>query len=126
MDRAQTRENDEKTLNAILEAAREVCEFMKARDWKFCIIGGLAVQCWGEPRATIDADVTLLTGFGDEERYAESLLCGFRSRIPEALDFAMTRRILLLTAANGVHVDISFGALPFEEEMIGPGCPARI
>jgi hypothetical protein len=31
-------------MNAVLEAAREVQEFIAARHWKFCFIGGLAVQ----------------------------------------------------------------------------------
>ncbi len=54
-------------MNAIFTAAKEVCDFMKARRWKFCVIGGLAVQRWGEPRLTQDADLTLLTGFEHEE-----------------------------------------------------------
>ncbi|MFO7534458.1 MAG: hypothetical protein R6X19_02020 [Kiritimatiellia bacterium] len=91
---------------------------MSARRWKFCIIGGLAVQRWGEPRATLDADLTLLSGFGDEERYASALLGAFQSRIPDALQFALTRRVLLLRVSNGKAVDISLGALPFEEKMI--------
>lgn len=105
-------------MNALFEAAREVCDFMDSRRWKFCIIGGLAVQQWGEPRATLDADMTLLTGFGGEERYAESLLSAFSSRIPDGFAFAMANRVLLLKASNGRDVDIAFGALPFEEEMI--------
>jgi len=34
-------------MNAIFAAAKEVCDFMKKRRWKFCVIGGLAVQRWG-------------------------------------------------------------------------------
>ncbi len=51
-------------MNALFEAAKEVCDFMKARHWEFCVIGGLAVQRWGELRTTLDADLTLFTGFG--------------------------------------------------------------
>jgi hypothetical protein len=58
-------------VNELFTAAREVGDFMKARQWEFCVIGGLAVQCWGEPRLTRDADLTLLTGFGEEERYVD-------------------------------------------------------
>lgn len=105
-------------MNALFEAAREVCDFMDSRRWDFCIIGGLAVQRWGEPRATLDADITLLTGYGDEERYARALLSAFTSRISDGLAFALNNRVLLLKASNGKDVDISFGALPFEEEMI--------
>lgn len=41
-------------MNVLFEAAKEVCEFMAVRKWEFCIIGGLAVQRWGEPRTTLD------------------------------------------------------------------------
>ncbi len=49
------------SMNALFAAAKEVCDFMKARRWKFCVIGGLAVQRWGELRTTLDADLTLFT-----------------------------------------------------------------
>ena len=55
-------------MNGLYEAALEVQSFMQRRGWRFCIIGGLALQRWGDPRVTRDVDVTVLTGFGDEER----------------------------------------------------------
>ncbi len=61
-------------MNGLYEAALEVQSFMQCRGWRFCIIGGLALQRWGEPRVTRDVDVTLLTGFGDEERYINEQL----------------------------------------------------
>jgi hypothetical protein len=105
-------------VNALFAAAKEVCGFMKARRWTFCVIGGLAVQRWGEPRATLDADLTLLTGFGEEDRYVTTLLEAFESRIRDGRQFALTRRVLLLKASNGKPLDISLGALPFEVSMM--------
>jgi hypothetical protein len=110
-------------MNAIFVAAKEVCDFMKARRWKFCVIGGLAVQRWGEPRLTQDADLTLLTGFGEEERFAKTLLGKFKPRRPDALTFALMNRVLLMYAVNGNPVDISFGALPFEIDMMKRATP---
>lgn len=60
-------------MNALFAAAREVCDFMKQRRWSYCVIGGLAVLRWGELRATMDADMTLFTGFGEEEAYVDAL-----------------------------------------------------
>jgi len=40
-------------MNSLLKAAKEVAEFMTVRRWEFCIIGGLAVQRWGEPRTSL-------------------------------------------------------------------------
>ena len=51
-------------LDPILSAASELEGFCRAHRWQFCFIGGIAVQRWGEPRFTADADLTLLTGFG--------------------------------------------------------------
>lgn len=110
-------------MNALFAAAKEVCDFMKARRWKFCVIGGLAVQRWGELRATLDADLTLFTGFGNEEAYVDALLGVFSARMPEARSLALARRVLLLRAANGKDVDIALGGFPFEQEMIDRATP---
>lgn len=105
-------------MNALFEAAREVCDFLSARRWKYCVIGGLAVQRWGEPRNTQDVDFTLLTELGKEEPFALSLLEHFEARVPEALSFALQNRVLLLRAKNGIGVDVSFGVLNFEQSMM--------
>ena len=105
-------------MNGLFEAAKEVSEFMASRHWEFCIIGGLAVQWWGEPRTTLDADMTLMAGWGEEERYVAAILDRFESRIPDGHAFALARRVLLIRASNGKDVDISLGALPFEVDMI--------
>ena len=112
-------------VNGIFHAAKDVAEFMSERGWEFCVIGGLAVQRWGEPRTTLDADLTLLTGIGQEEQYATALLARFSSRLPDALAFALSRRVLLLSASNGTAVDISFGALGFEEDMVRRAVPTE-
>ena len=53
-------------MNEVIRAAAELQAVCTAHGWRFCLIGGLALQRWGEPRETIDVDLTLLTGFGDE------------------------------------------------------------
>jgi len=105
-------------MNGLFTAAAEVCGFMSERGWKFCIIGGLAVQRWGEPRTTLDVDITLLTGWGDEETFIVPLFEQFEARVPDARIIANQYRILLIRASNGRPVDISLGAVPFEEEVV--------
>lgn len=41
-------------LPRVLEAAIEIQSFCQRRKWRFCFIGGVAVQRWGEPRLTQD------------------------------------------------------------------------
>ncbi len=105
-------------MNELFHAGLEVQQFMQARDWPFCIIGGLAVIRWGAVRTTQDIDLTLLTRFGEEEQYIRAVLTTFRSRIPEAEVFALRHRVLLVSASNGVAVDLSLAGLPFEEQMV--------
>ncbi|MDB6124808.1 MAG: hypothetical protein JWQ71_3801 [Pedosphaera sp.] len=105
-------------MNLVFAAALELQSFFQQQNWKFCIIGGLALQRWGEPRLTLDVDVTLLTGFGEEEKFIDPLLARFRGRRPDARDFALTYRVLLLEGQNEVGLDVAMGALPFEEGTI--------
>lgn len=110
-------------MNGLFDAAKEVCDFFASRGWSYCIIGGLAVEQWGEPRVTLDVDLALLTDWGAEEHYVSAILARFEPRIADAHDFAMRRRVLLVRAANGKDVDISLSALPFEAEMVGRAKP---
>lgn len=92
--------------------------FCESRDWKFCFIGGLAVQHWSEMRTTMDVDMTLLTGFGNEAPFLEELFRHFTARRSDAWDLAETRRVALVQTADGIGIDIALGALPFETKSI--------
>jgi hypothetical protein len=102
-------------VNALIQAAVDVQAVCVEHDWRFCFIGGLAVQRWGEPRETVDVGLTLLTGFADERRYVSVLVDRFEPRIDDAVQFALVNRVVLLRAASGVGLDIALGGLPFEE-----------
>jgi hypothetical protein len=118
------------SLTPVLVAADELVGFCRINQWACCLIGGLAVQRWGEPRFTRDADLTLLTGFGGEEHYLRLLLEQFSSRVADGLNFALRARVALLRSSQGVDLDVALGALPFEERSIerssghdfAPGC----
>jgi hypothetical protein len=102
----------------LLEASVEVEQFCRSQGWRFCFIGGLAVQRWGEPRLTLDADLTLITGFGGEASFVDALARQFQLRREDGREFALRHRVVLLSAGDDVPVDISLGALPFEERAV--------
>jgi len=119
----------------LLEAALEVQNFCLDRQWKFCIIGGIALLRWGEPRFTRYVDVTLLTGVGHEDDFIRPILSsGYLSRTVDAAAFARRNRVLLLDSPKGIPIDIALGGLPFEAEMVSradyfefeTGCSLRI
>ncbi len=110
-------------MNPVFQAALELQAFCQARAWRYCFIGGIVVARWGEPRTTADADLTLVTGFGDEEAFVDALLASFPARTPEARALALARRVLLLEASNSVPLDVSLGALPFEQRVVERSSP---
>lgn len=105
-------------MNPVHAAALELQRFCLLQEWKFCFIGGLAVQRWGEPRLTLDVDLSLLTGFGNEAAYVDALLTRFKARIPDAHAFALETRVLLLRADNEIPLDVALAAMPFEARAV--------
>jgi hypothetical protein len=105
-------------VNNVLQAAAEIQDVCLAENWEFAFIGGIAVLRWGAPRETVDADLTLMTGFGGEEPFVRILLQHFEARISDAEQFARDQRVLLLRSQSGVGLDVSLGALPYEERLV--------
>lgn len=105
-------------LGDAIHAAADVQRTLDRFGWRFCFIGGIALQRWGEPRVTLDVDITLVTGFGSEEGYIRELLALFGSRVEDPVAFALRNRVLLLKTAQGIGIDIALGGLAFEEEMV--------
>jgi hypothetical protein len=110
-------------MNPLFTAAAALESFCSARGWRSCVIGGLAVQRWGEPRQTRDVDATILTGLGGEELFVDPILTHYRGRIPDARQFALQRRVLLVESPEGVPLDIALGGLPYEARVIGRSSP---
>jgi hypothetical protein len=105
-------------MNALLEAAAEIQYFLRHAGEKFCFIGGVALQRWGEPRFTRDVDLTVLCPYGAEAGPVERLISAFSPRIPDAQTFAQQNRVVLLQSASGIPLDIALGAIPFEERCV--------
>jgi hypothetical protein len=105
-------------MKPLFAVAAELEKFLIAHRWQYCFIGGIALQRWGQPRLTVDVDLTLLTGFGGEERYVDELLAAYSPRLPDARNFALKNRVLLLKSAEGIAINIALGAIPFEIEAV--------
>lgn len=105
-------------MKTLFQTAFDVQSLLLKHNCKFCFIGGIALQRWGEPRLTIDVDVTLFAGFGGEPPLISLLLSAYSSRIQDAEAFALENRVLLLKSGEGIPLDIALAALPFEAEMI--------
>lgn len=108
----------DRPIPVLARAARDVLAVLEDASIPACLIGGVAVQRWGEPRATIDVDLTAVAAYGEEARVLDILLQRFRPRRPDARAFAEQHRVLLIENADGVPLDVALAAFPFEIEAI--------
>lgn len=100
-----------------LKAAVRVARWLERQGVRYFLIGGVALQYWGEPRLTHDVDVTVLVAPEEWEAFLKKALKAFRPRTPDALEFARKHRVLLLETVDGVPIDLSLGIPGYEEEV---------
>lgn len=105
-------------MKALFLTAAELDALLVERKWRYCFIGGIALQRWGQPRLTNDIDITILTGFGQEAHYIDELLKLYNGRIPDARGFALNNRVLLLVSDDGIPIDAALGGIAFEEQVV--------
>lgn len=103
---------------SLWQTAVELQEHLTGWGHRFCFIGGLVVQRWGQPRVTGDVDATILCTFGRESQLASQILERYDSRIADPLQFAMQARILLLQDRRRNKIDLSIGGLDFEHRIV--------
>jgi hypothetical protein len=105
-------------VNRQFETAWQLHTFLTARSIPYAIIGGIAVQRWGQPRLTRDVDLTVLLPRGAEEAMLREIIAAFPARIEEAVAFALEHRVLPVSVPGGSEADISLGLPGYEEHVI--------
>ena len=105
-------------MNLLLRAAAQALDVLHAANIDACVIGGVAVARWGEPRLTADVDLVAMSAVIDDIKAVDALLRVFSPRSQGAREFALAHRVLLLRDAQGIPLDISLGALEFERGMV--------
>lgn len=84
----------------------------------YMVIGGMANAVWGEPRATLDIDVTLWVEEAVIPATVDILSCSFRPLVGDPIGFIAETRVLPMESTDGVRIDVIFGMLPFEHEAV--------
>jgi predicted nucleotidyltransferase len=101
------------------EAAWEVHQFLNKHRIPYVIIGGIAIQKWGDPRFTKDVDMTIATSLTESTASLVRLITTrFPSRITDAQAFVRRSRMILVTASNGIEIDISLAMPGYEDEVL--------
>jgi len=84
----------------------------------YMVIGGVAVGQWGEPRATLDVDLSIWVEPERFESTVEMLAARLPLRTAKPLETARRLRLLPALASNGIPVDLLFAAWPLEKQAI--------
>ena len=104
----------------LLRALGAVAKWLEATATPGAIVGGVAASILGRPRLTEDIDVLVLLEPDEWPAFiAAGRQFGFVPRTDDALDFAGTGRVLLVTHhPNDFPIDVVLGAMPLEEEIV--------
>ena len=113
-------------MNRQFEAAWRLHLFFTDRLIPYAIIGGVAVQRWGQPRFTRDVDVTILLPPGREEPALRDIVAEFPPRIANAVAFALEHRVLPIEVPGGSEADVSLGLPGYEEEVVVRAVPFEL
>ena len=110
----------DESLAPLIPPLHEVIKWLRGSGVSHVVVGGVAAALQGRPRATRDIDLVVMIGEDEWASFlADATAHGFPPRETNALEFASISRVLLLQhERTRLGVDISLGAIPFEEEMI--------
>ena len=100
------------------DALAEITVFLERHGVSYMVIGGIANLVWGEPRATLDVDVTVLVPPDAIDGFIELVGQEYTILVKDAPNFVRDTRVLPASTRSGVRIDVLFGLLPFEEEAV--------
>ncbi|MDP3723544.1 MAG: hypothetical protein Q8R91_08620 [Candidatus Omnitrophota bacterium] len=105
-------------MNALEQAVGALARFLDERRIPYMVIGGIANLVWGEPRATLDVDATVLV----EETAWPALLRDLRRTFhvlpKKPLEFLRETHVLPVESREGVRVDVIWATMPYEHQAI--------
>jgi hypothetical protein len=105
-------------MTALEQALLELDGTLANNGIPYMIIGGMANAVWGEPRATLDIDVTVWVEKEDISHIVSLLASLYQPRVSDPASFVEETRVLPLDSEEGVPIDVIFGTLPFEQQAI--------
>ena len=105
-------------MTALDRAINAITHVLESLHVDYAVVGGIANAVWGEPRATIDVDVTVAVEDDVLSQTVEAIAKHFRLPIADPAAFVRQTRVLPLDSDEGVRIDVIFALLPFELDAI--------
>lgn len=101
-------------MTALEQAVVDISAALELAGIDYMIVGGIANAIWGEPRATVDVDVTVAVDNPELSATVERLAHSFHAAVPDPEAFVRSTRVLPLDTAAGIRIDVIFALLSFE------------
>lgn len=105
-------------MNKLEGALKEVQDFLKKKGVQYMIIGGIGNLVWGEPRLTVDIDITVQVSDVKERDFIKEVGSRFRILVDNPEDFVKKTRVLPVELSENVKGDIIFAGLDYEKKAI--------
>ena len=105
-------------MTALERAVSSVARFFGERRIPYMLIGGIANLVWGEPRATLDVDVSVLAEEPEWPPLLDELTQTFRIIPKHPLVFLRDTHVLPIETDDGVRIDLVWARLSYEHKAI--------
>lgn len=105
-------------MTLIERAVVEIAAALESMKIDYMIVGGIANAVWGEPRATIDVDVTVTVENLDLSATIAGLGRVFKTAVSDPDAFVRRTRVLPLDTVDGIRIDVIFALLSFERDAV--------
>lgn len=102
----------------LLQAVKQVQEFLEHEGWSFMVVGGLAVAVWGRVRATLDVDISVAVHPNERQRLVERTRKYFTPVPDDPEKFIVRTNILPIVTESGIPVDLICAWTDMEQEAI--------
>ncbi|MBU4220176.1 MAG: nucleotidyltransferase [Euryarchaeota archaeon] len=105
-------------MNKLEGALKEIQNFLKDRGIPYMIIGGIGNLVWGEPRMTVDIDITVHISDTNERDFIKETGSKFKVLVGNPDEFVKKTRVLPIEITESVKGDIIFTGLEYEKMAI--------
>ncbi len=102
-------------MNKLEGALKDIQDFLKEQNVPYMIIGGIGNLVWGEPRLTVDIDITIYISDIKERDFIREAGSRFRILVENPEDFVKKTRVLPIEITENVKGDIILAGLEYEK-----------
>lgn len=105
-------------MNKLEEALKDIQDFLHTQNIPYMVIGGIGNLVWGEPRLTVDIDITVYISNAQEQDFIKEAGSRFKILVENPEDFVRKTRVLPIEIVKGVKGDIIMAGLDYEKTAI--------